>query len=140
MSGAETKTIRTIFFLKIHIIMKIMCQEHYDKVVHYADQIGDKSLQQCLDKLKKRGSCTPRRPCVIELYRDCAPYSFLFKQRYDDGSLGIVGRTRIPRIAGPLRMLQAHEPERSLANAYVGLSRQQIFPEYFQDPETLNTG
>ena len=90
MSGAETKNNSDNILSKIHIIMKIMCQEHYDKVAHYADQIGDKSLQQCLEKLK---ACElhSRRPCVIELYRDCAPYSFLFKQRYDDGSLGIVG-------------------------------------------------
>ena len=52
MSGAETKNNSDNILSKIHIIMKIMCQEHYDKVVHYADQIGDKSLQQCLDKLK----------------------------------------------------------------------------------------
>ena len=25
--------------------MKIMCQEHYDKVVHYAKELGDESLQ-----------------------------------------------------------------------------------------------
>lgn len=33
--------------------MKIMCQEHYDKVVQYAKEIGDKSLNDCLERLKK---------------------------------------------------------------------------------------
>ena len=47
--------------------MKIMCQEHYDKVVQYAESIE------------------------IELYKDFAPYSFLFKERYPDGRLGVVG-------------------------------------------------
>ena len=28
--------------------MKIMCQEHYDKVVQYAESIGDKTFQECL--------------------------------------------------------------------------------------------
>ena len=31
--------------------MKIMCQEHYDKVVQYAESIGDKTFQECLEKL-----------------------------------------------------------------------------------------
>lgn len=35
--------------------MKIMCQEHYDKVVQYAKEIGDKSLNDCLERLKKWG-------------------------------------------------------------------------------------
>ena len=70
--------------------MKIMCQEHYDEVVRYAKKLGDSSLQVCLAKLKswEKHSC---RPCEIELYRDFAPHSFMFKQRYSDGSLGIVG-------------------------------------------------
>ena len=70
--------------------MKIMCQEHYDEVVRYATQIGDESLQTCLDKLESWEQ-NSRRPCEIELYRDFATYSFLFKQRYPDGTLGIVG-------------------------------------------------
>ena len=28
--------------------MKILCQEHYDKVVKYAKEIGDTSLDNCL--------------------------------------------------------------------------------------------
>lgn len=67
-----------------------MCPEHYDKVVRYANELGDSSLQACLAKLKLWEEHS-LRPCEIELYRDFAPYSFLFKQRYADGSLGIVG-------------------------------------------------
>ena len=61
--------------------MKIMCQEHYDKVVQYAESIGDKTFQECLEKLRQ-WERHPSHPCEIELYRDFAPYSFLFKQRY----------------------------------------------------------
>ena len=70
--------------------MKIMCQEHYDKVVQYAESIGDKTLEECLQRLE-RWEQNPYHPYEIELYRDFAPYSFLFKERYPDGSLGVVG-------------------------------------------------
>ena len=70
--------------------MKIMCQEHYDEVVRYAERIGDKTLEERLNDLK-RWERNPNCPCEIELYKDSAPYSFLFRQRYADGSTGIVG-------------------------------------------------
>lgn len=70
--------------------MKIMCQEHYDKVVRYAENIGDKTFLECLEKLRQ-WERHPSHPCEIELYRDFAPYSFLFKQRYPDGRLGVIG-------------------------------------------------
>ena len=57
--------------------MKIMCQEHYDKVVQYAESIDDKTLHECLKRLERD--------------KDFAPYSFLFKERYPDGRLGVVG-------------------------------------------------
>ena len=38
--------------------MKIMCQEHYDKVVQYAESIGDKTLHECLKRLE-RGEQNP---------------------------------------------------------------------------------
>ena len=49
--------------------MKIMCQEHYDKVVQYAESIGDKTFQECLEKLRQWEK-HPSHPCEIELYRD----------------------------------------------------------------------
>ena len=70
--------------------MKIICQEHYDKVVQYAESIGDRTLRECLQRLECRER-NPDHPCQIELYRDFAPYSFLFKKRYPDGRLGLVG-------------------------------------------------
>ena len=46
--------------------MKIMCQEHYDKVVQYAESIGDKTFQECLEKLRQ-WERHPSHPCEIEL-------------------------------------------------------------------------
>lgn len=70
--------------------MKILCQEHYNKTVQYANSIGDKTLENCLDRLK-HWEQNPNFPCEIELYYDSAPYSFGFTQRYPDGHTGIVG-------------------------------------------------
>ena len=55
--------------------MKIMCQEHYDEVVCYAERIGDKTLEERLNDLK-RWERNPNCPCEIELYKDSAPYPF----------------------------------------------------------------
>ena len=54
------------------------------------ESIGDTSLQNCLDRLKKWEE-NPDHPSEISLYYDHAPYSFGFTQRYPDGSIGIVG-------------------------------------------------
>ena len=70
--------------------MKILCQEHYDKVVQYAKEIGDTSLDNCLKRLEQWES-NPNCPCEIELYRDFAPHSFGFRECYPDGRTGIVG-------------------------------------------------
>lgn len=82
-----------LVWIKLNLIpniMRIMCQEHYDNVVQYAESIGDKTFEECLRRLERRER-NPRCPCQIELYRDFAPYSFLFKERYSDGRVGIVG-------------------------------------------------
>lgn len=71
--------------------MKICCsQEYYDKVVQYAKSINDKTLENCLERLKQWEK-NENRPCEIELYYDHAPYSFGFRERYPDGNIGIVG-------------------------------------------------
>ena len=70
--------------------MKIMCQEYFDAVVRYAESIGDFTLQECLGRLERLGQ-NARQTSEIELYLDFAPYSFLFKERYAAGSLGLVG-------------------------------------------------
>lgn len=70
--------------------MKIICQEHYDKVLKYAQEIGDITLESCLERLK-RWENNSQNPCEMELYYDHAPYSFLFKQRYENGNYGVIG-------------------------------------------------
>ena len=68
--------------------MKICCsQEYYDKVVQYAKSINDKTLENCLERLKQWEK-NENRPCEIELYYDHAPYSFGFCERYPDGNTG----------------------------------------------------
>ena len=71
--------------------MKIMCHKHYEKVMDYAKEIGDQTLQACLDKLESWETSHPEHPCEIELYYDSAPYSFLFVQRFPNGEVGIRG-------------------------------------------------
>ena len=46
-----------------------MCQEHYDKVVRYAKEIGDESLQACLAKLKswEEHSAAPAKSNCTEI-------------------------------------------------------------------------
>ena len=61
-----------------------------DKVVQYAKSINDKTLENCLERLKQWEK-NENRPCEIELYYDHAPYSFGFCERYPDGKGGIVG-------------------------------------------------
>lgn len=71
--------------------MKIMCrQEHFDKVINYAKSINDTTLDACFERLRSWES-NPNRPCEIEIHYDFAPYSFMFKERYADGSYGIIG-------------------------------------------------
>ena len=70
--------------------MKIMCQEHYDKVVQYAKEIGDDSLNKCLERLKQWEKNSNGK-YEIMLYYDFAPYSFGFAEITADGKKGIVG-------------------------------------------------
>ena len=70
--------------------MKIKCQEHYDKVVEYANSIGDTTFEKCIERLKQWEKNSNGR-YEIELYRDFAPYSFGFAEVAEDGKRGIVG-------------------------------------------------
>lgn len=97
--------------------MKIMCQKHYDEVVRYAERIGDETLEERLNDLK-RWERNPNRPCEIELYKDFAPYSFLFKQRYADGSIGVIGGLVYHGHTRPFGMLLRAESPR-LGDSYV---------------------
>ena len=53
--------------------MKILNEEHFQNVKRYAESIGDTSLQNCLDRLKKweenpdhpsPNGVTPAAPCA----------------------------------------------------------------------------
>ena len=64
--------------------MKILNEEHFEKVKRYAESIGDTSFRHCLDRLESWEK-NPDHPSEISLYYDHAPYSFGFTQRYPDG-------------------------------------------------------
>ncbi len=49
--------------------MKILNEEHFQNVKRYAESIGDTSLQNCLDRLKKWEE-NPDHPSEISLYYD----------------------------------------------------------------------
>ena len=51
--------------------MKILNEEHFQNVKRYAESIGDTSLQNCLDRLKKWEE-NPDHPSEISLYYDHA--------------------------------------------------------------------
>ena len=70
--------------------MKIKCQEHYDKVLEYANSIGDTTFEKCIERLKQWEKNSNGR-YEIELYWDFAPYSFGFAEVAADGSKGVVG-------------------------------------------------
>ena len=70
--------------------MKIKCQEHYDKVVEYANSIGNTTFEKCIERLKQ-WETNSNGKYEIELYWDFAPYSFGFAEVAEDGSRGIVG-------------------------------------------------
>ena len=70
--------------------MKIFCKEHYDNVVKFAESIKDSTLRESIEKLQNWEE-NSQQPCVIEMYWDHAPHSFLFKQHYENGTYGIIG-------------------------------------------------
>ena len=70
--------------------MKIKCQEHYENTVKYAKSIGDETLSKCIERLKQWEVNSNGR-YEIELYTDCAPYSFGFAEVAKDGTRGVVG-------------------------------------------------
>lgn len=83
--------------------MEILCQERLDEAVKYAEKTNDQSLQYCLDRLKSWEN-NPRCKSKITLYSDSSPYSFGFRETYEDGRRGIVGG-----------LLYHGSPDRSLA-------------------------
>ena len=72
------------------MVMKIRCQEHYDKVVEYAKSIGDTTFQNCIERLKQWEKNSNGR-YEIELYRDFAHIRSVLRKWPLNGSSGIVG-------------------------------------------------
>lgn len=67
--------------------MEIKCEERYQEALDHAEKTGDKTLQNCLDRLKgweKNGT-------TIYLYKDFAPLSFYFEEIDKDGKRRLNG-------------------------------------------------
>ena len=60
--------------------MTIKCEERYQEAMDYAEKTNDKSLQNCLDSLKRWEA---NGNSEIILYKDFAPYSFYFEEMKD---------------------------------------------------------
>lgn len=71
--------------------MKILCKKRYDQAVAYAKEIGDTTLQSCLDKLQRWEDNKRSEGYEMELSQDFAPYSMLFTLRKSDGTTHISG-------------------------------------------------
>lgn len=69
--------------------MTIKCEERYAEAKVHAEKLGDKSLQECIDKLERWES--DRAGSTMYLTKDFAPYSFLFKLVGADGEVIING-------------------------------------------------
>lgn len=67
--------------------MTVHCEEKLCRAREYAESLGDSSLQRCLDKLAS-WECDGR---TIHLFKDFAPYSFLFRLYAPDGKEIMVG-------------------------------------------------
>ena len=111
--------------------MKICCsQEHYDKVVQYAKSINDKTLENCLERLKQWEK-NENHPCEIELYYDHAPYSFGFCERYPDGNTGIVGGTAVSWKSGRV-LCRHHGTFPRMEHTYLTYMRQSVLGSLMQ--------
>ena len=110
--------------------MKICCsQEHYDKVVQYAKSINDKTLENCLERLKQWEK-NENHPCEIELYYDHAPYSFGFCERYPDGNTGI-RRTAVSWKSGRV-LCRHHGTFPRMEHTYLTYMRQSVLGSLMQ--------
>lgn len=56
--------------------MQIKCEEHYQEVLAYAKKTSDKTLQECLDRLKRYET---NMNAEAHLMRDRSPLSFYFE-------------------------------------------------------------
>jgi hypothetical protein len=61
--------------------MKILCEERYREACEHAEKTGDKSLQDCFEKLAR---WEERDESEFIIKKDFAPLSFYFEE-YKDG-------------------------------------------------------
>lgn len=73
--------------------MKIHCQERYTETLKYAESIGDRTLQDCIDRLKQWEENSAKRgvQMEIQLCSDFEKHSFGFYELYADERVGIQG-------------------------------------------------
>ena len=78
--------------------MRIECQEHYEKIVKYAESIGDETLNKCIERLKQREANSNGR-YEIELYYDSSPFIRFRRsgERWDKGRCRKTAISRQPR-------------------------------------------
>ncbi|MDR1501205.1 MAG: DUF4120 domain-containing protein [Prevotella sp.] len=62
--------------------MLVKCEERYAGAMAHAEKTGDKTLQDCLDRLRQ---WEINRQCEIILYYDHAPLSFYFEMNDQSG-------------------------------------------------------
>lgn len=62
--------------------MEIKCKERYQEAMDYAEKTGDKTLQNCLNRLEQWET---NQNCRIFLCKDFAPLSFYFEM-YDQNN------------------------------------------------------
>ncbi|KKB53125.1 hypothetical protein HMPREF1212_01288 [Parabacteroides sp. HGS0025] len=63
--------------------MIIKCEERYQEAMDHAAKIGDKTLQDCLERLKQWEA---NQNCEIFLCKDFAPLSFYFVMNDKNGN------------------------------------------------------
>ncbi|MDR0430351.1 MAG: DUF4120 domain-containing protein [Tannerellaceae bacterium] len=63
--------------------MVIKCEERYREAMEYAEKTGDKSLQDCLERLKR---WEINMNGVMHLRKDFAPLSFYFEMLDSSGN------------------------------------------------------
>jgi len=63
--------------------MEIRCEERYQEAMEYAEKTGDKTLQDCLERLERWEA---NRKCKIYLQKDFAPLSFYFEMLDSSGN------------------------------------------------------
>jgi hypothetical protein len=62
--------------------MVIKCEERYQQALGHAAKTGDKTLQNCLERLKQWEA---NQNCEIFLCKDFAPLSFCFEMKNKNG-------------------------------------------------------